>query len=110
MENTISDRKEDQYRFIFENRYTLVIKRHIFLHHTLLRLEDDCVYFEFSPEPVLSGMIAYCLFETYGFPLEIAVDEMKQNGMSVDETGFHVMEDLSRELNKNTYRNNNAFG
>lgn len=55
-------------------------------------------------------MIAYCLFETYGFPLEIAVDEMKQNGMSVDETGFHVMEDLSRELNKNTYRNNNAFG
>ncbi len=88
----------------------LVIQRRVFIQHTLMRLEEDCVYFEFSPEAVLSGMLTYCLFETYGFPLEFAIDEMERNGMSVDERGHHVMEELARERNKNTYKNNNAFG
>ena len=56
------------------------------------------------------GMLAYCLFETYGFPLEFAVDEMERNGMSVDEIGYHVMEELSRARNKNTYKDKSAFG
>ena len=110
LEKTIFDRKEDQYRFTFENGYTLVIQRPIFFQHTLVRLEEDCVYFEFSPEPILSGIFTYCLFETYGFPLEFAVDEMERNGMSVDEIGYHVMEELSRERNKNTYKDKSAFG
>ena len=110
LEKTIFDRKEDQYRFSFENGYTLVIQRSIFFQHTLVRLEDECVYFEFSPEPILSGVFAYSLFETYGFPLEFAIDQMKRNGMSADETGYHVMEELARERNKNTYKSSDAFG
>jgi len=110
LEKTIFDRKEDQYRFTFENGYTLVIQRPVFFQHTLVRQEDECVYFEFSPEPILSGVFAYSLFETYGFPLEFTIDEMKRNGMSVDETGYHIMEELSRARNKNTYIDKSAFG
>ena len=110
LEKTIFDRRQDQYRFTLENGYTLVIQRPVFLQHTLVKLEGECVYFEFSPEPILSGMFTYCLFETYGFPIEFTIDEMERNGMSVDEIGYHVMEELARERNKNTYKNNNAFG
>ena len=39
-----------------------------------------------QPDPVLSAMVVYCLFETYGFPLEYVVDEVKRNyHMDVDE-------------------------
>ena len=104
------DREEDQYQFVFENGYMLVIQRSVFYKHTLIRRENKCVYFEFSPSPVLSGLFAYCLFETYGFPLEFAVDEMERDGMPVDVTGYYVMEELARERNKDTYKNKNAFG
>lgn len=104
------DRKEDAYRFVFDSGYTLLIRKEAFYYHTLISMENESLLFEFSPEPVLSGMFAYCLFETYGFPLEFAADEMKRKGMSVDETGFHVMEKLARERNKNTFNNKDAFG
>ena len=51
-------------------------------------------------------MAAYCLFETYGFPLEFAVDEMERCGMTVDEKGFHVLESMARQWNKNTFKGN----
>ena len=110
LDKMIFDRKEDQYRFVFKNGYTLVIKRLIFFQHTLIKLEDNCVYYEFSPDPVLSGMLTYCLFETYGFPLEFAIDEMTRIGVSVDEIGYRVMEELARGRNKNTFKDSSAFG
>ena len=54
-------------------------------------------------------MKADAVFETYGFPLEYAIDEMNRHGMTVDEEGFHLLEKLSRERNKNTFKNKNAF-
>ena len=98
------------YRFAIKNGYTLVILNEIFFYHTLLRTNEEGIIFEFSPDPVLSGMIAYCLFETYGFPLEFAVDEMERYGIPVDEHGFYILEDLSRKRNKNTYKDKDAFG
>ena len=110
LNKTIFDRKEDQYRFTFENGYTLAIRRPVFFQHTLVRLEEKRVYFEFSMEPILSGVFTYCLFETYGFPLEFVIDEMARKGIPVDENGYHVMEELARERNKNTFKSDNAFG
>ena len=107
---TLFDRKENQYRFTFENGYTLAIRRSVFFHHTLIRLEEECVYFEFCPVPILSGLFTYCLFETYGFPLEFVIDEMARKRISVDENGYHVMEELARERNRNTFKSENAFG
>ena len=62
-----------------------MIPEQAFILHTLLRLVEGQVVLAFSPEEILSGMLAYCLSEMYGFPLEFAVDEMERNGVTVNE-------------------------
>lgn len=110
LERVVPDRKNERYRFMFENGYELVIPEPVFFQHTLLKIDEECIYFEYSPELVLSGMLAYCLFETYGFPLELAEDEMDRIGVRLDEEGFYIMEELSRRRNKGTFKGKNAFG
>ncbi len=97
------------YRFSFDNGFTLIILREVLFYHTILRCEDGCLFFEFSPEVVFSGMIAYSLYETCGLPLEFAVDEVNRRGVPLDEGGFHIMEELQRSRNKDTFKNKNAF-
>ena len=81
----------------------------VLFYHTMLRLEDECVYLEYRKETVFSGMVAYSLFETYGLPLEVTSDEMNRLGIPLDENGFHVLEELQRKRNRNTFQNKNAF-
>jgi hypothetical protein len=102
-------RKDDVYRFVFENGWRLEISSPVFFHHTILRLEDNCIWFGFSPAPVLSGILAYSLFETYGLPLVFTADEMEKHGMPVDEEGFRIMEMLGHERSRNTFRGKDAF-
>lgn len=102
-------RKDDVYRFVFENGWRLEISSPVFFHHTILRLEDNCIWFGFSPTPLLSGILAYSLFETYGLPLVFTADEMEKHGMPVDEDGFRIMEMLGHERSRNTFRGKDAF-
>ena len=102
-------RKDDVYRFVFENGLRLEISSPVFFHHTILRREDNCIWFGFSPAPVLSGILAYSLFETYGLPLVFTADEMEKHGMPVDEEGFRIMEMLGHERSRNTFRGKDAF-
>ena len=45
-------------------------------------------------EKVLNGADAFELYATYGLPMEITRDELRERGLQVDETGFHAaMED-----------------
>ena len=101
--------KEKQYQFCFGNGYTLRVPKTVLFYHTMLRLEGECVYLEYRKETVFSGMVAYSLFETYGLPLEVTSDEMNRLGIPLDENGFHVLEELQRKRNRNTFQNKNAF-
>ena len=38
---------------------------------------------------VISGRMAFNLYETYGFPLELTIEMAKERGFQVDEEGFH---------------------
>ena len=38
---------------------------------------------------VISGRMAFNLYETYGFPLELTIEMAKERGFQVDEKGFH---------------------
>ena len=110
LERVIDEKKRDEYHFVFENGYTLVIRKPVFFFHTLLRSEGDCFFFEFSPGHVFSGIFAYFLFESYGLPLELTVDEMAENNMPVDEEGFRILKELGRLRDKDTFKGRNAFG
>ena len=39
---------------------------------------------------VLAGDVAFKLHDTYGFPLDLSADVCRENGVEVDEAGFHA--------------------
>jgi alanyl-tRNA synthetase len=45
----------------------------------------------------LSGTIAFELYDTYGFPLELTTEICAENDIKVDEAGFHVEMEKQRE-------------
>lgn len=57
---------------------------------------------------VISGADAFKLFDTFGFPLEMTLELAKENGLSVDEQGFHDKfkehQDKSRTLDAGVFK------
>jgi len=48
----------------------------------------------------LSGRLAFKLYDTYGFPLEMTKDLAKENGLTVDEAGFHQAFEKHQEISR----------
>ncbi len=46
-----------------------------------------------SAEKVLPGEIAFKLYDTFGFPLDLTEDILEEKGITVDESGFHELMD-----------------
>jgi alanyl-tRNA synthetase len=44
----------------------------------------------------LSGEVAFKLHDTYGFPLDLTQDVCRENGVEVDEAGFHTAMDKQK--------------
>ena len=42
-------------------------------------------------ETVFSGADAFKLYDTYGFPIDLTIEMVTEEGMTVDETGFHAL-------------------
>ena len=45
----------------------------------------------------LSGVTAFTLYDTYGFPLDLTADICRERGVSVDQAGFDVAMEKQRE-------------
>jgi alanyl-tRNA synthetase len=45
----------------------------------------------------LSGGVAFALYDTYGFPLDLTADVCRERGVAVDEAGFDVAMERQRE-------------
>ncbi len=48
-------------------------------------------------ESVISGVDAFRLHDTYGFPLDLTIDMAEENGMTVDEAGFRANMEAQRQ-------------
>ncbi len=53
-----------------------------------------------NPKKIISGKVAYNLYETYGYPLELTEELGKENGLSVDVEGFKEAERKHQEASK----------
>lgn len=53
-----------------------------------------------NPKKVISGKVAYNLYETYGYPLELTQELGKENGFTVDVEGFKEAERKHQEASK----------
>ncbi len=53
-----------------------------------------------NPNKEVSGRLAFKLYDTYGFPIEITTDLANENGMTVDKAGFDEAFAKHQELSK----------
>jgi len=53
-----------------------------------------------SPKKIIPGRVAFKLYDTYGFPLEITEELASEHGMSVDGEGFQKAFEKHQELSK----------
>jgi alanyl-tRNA synthetase len=53
-----------------------------------------------NPQKVIPGRVAFRLYDTYGFPIEITEELAREHGMSVDRKGFEEAFQKHQELSK----------
>ena len=53
-----------------------------------------------NPKKIISGKVAYNLYETYGYPLELTQELGAENGFTVDVEGFKEAERKHQETSK----------
>jgi len=74
------------------------------LDNGLKKLEQIKGDFELSGEKIISGQLAFELYDTYGFPLDLTSLIARENGFSLDVQGFEV------EMEKQKERSRSASG
>ncbi len=53
-----------------------------------------------NPNRTVAGRLAFKLYDTYGFPVELTADLATENGMSVDMDGYNKAFEKHRQLSK----------
>ena len=67
------------------------------LEHGLSLLKDAMPH---VVNKTLSGDVAFKLYDTYGFPLDLTQDILREQGIQVDQAGFEVCMKRQRELSQ----------
>ena len=100
----VMDSWGDQYKELKENRKSIkeIIRREEekFLETIddgLVRLNANIEELKASGEKLLDGKKAFKLYDTYGFPIDLTEEILKEEGFDVDMAGFEAeMEDQKR--------------
>jgi alanyl-tRNA synthetase len=68
---------------------------------------DDMVK---NKNKILSGEDAFKLYDTYGFPLDLTLEILKEKDLGVDEKGFHAAMQKQRETAQKARKTTNYMG
>jgi alanyl-tRNA synthetase len=60
------------------------------LDRGLALLKEERAALELAKESVLPGAMAFKLYDTYGFPIDMTEDILRDHGMTVDQAGFQA--------------------
>jgi len=55
-------------------------------------------------EKILSGEVAFRLYDTYGFPLDLTAEILQEEGVRFDEEGFKVQMEEQRQKSRQTWQ------
>ncbi|HDP80327.1 MAG TPA: alanine--tRNA ligase [Spirochaetes bacterium] len=74
------------------------------LENGMDRLEEIMKELSRKKEHTIPGKDAFMLYDTFGFPLEMTMEIASENGLGVDETGFHGEMEKQRERGKQSWK------
>ncbi len=81
-----------------EKRFALTIDRGLTL------LEEEIGQMKHSKQKVLDGRVAFRLYDTYGFPVDLTADVLREEGFTVDQEGFDEAFSLHREKARGSWK------
>jgi alanyl-tRNA synthetase len=67
-------------------------------------LQEDMGRLQKEKRKILSGEVAFRLYDTFGFPLDLTMDILQEEGMSFDEDGFRVQMEEQRQKSKQAWQ------
>ena len=74
------------------------------LDNGLNLLNDEIDRLRQKKEKVLSGSLVFKLYDTYGFPLDIIQDVIRNHNLSIDQEGFQLHMQRQREMSRQAWK------
>jgi alanyl-tRNA synthetase len=74
------------------------------LDHGLKLLGDELDYLKHHSLKILPGEVAFKLYDTYGFPLDLVQDSLREEGLVLDLEGFEAHMQAQREASRQSWK------
>ncbi len=73
-------------------------------------LAEEIKALEKQKSSVLSGIAAFKLYDTFGFPLDLTADIIKSKGLTIDEAGFEKAMEAQRTKARSAWKGSGEVG
>ena len=100
-------RKGTNYQFQYEDCYIEISENQLLRGR--FKMINDIYYFIPESGNIISGLLVYTMYDTFGFPMEITEEILGEQGFSIDKEGFLLIKEIQKQKNKGTFKNKNAF-
>ena len=74
------------------------------LDHGLKLLSEELDYLKTHSLKILPGEVAFKLYDTYGFPLDLVQDTLREEGLVLDLEGFEAHMQAQREASRQSWK------
>jgi len=97
-------------QFVFKDGNILDILEYNF-KKVFIEYDGETVYiiYDNKNENIISGMFAFGMFDTYGFPLELTEEIIAEEGLKIDIDGFNCLKRIQKENSSNSFKKIGAF-